>query len=266
MSAFRFFPARPHHWSLVPNLPLPFLPQYDQFYQKQHLSIKSQPPPGTPLPPYPPMLLPLAPMGSIIRPPAKTPTGSTVSSSAAAMFQGCLLRYFNASIFSTLSESESVSMWNAQNATDPTRFNGVVAMAMNDAVAEAVSAAKRFARKKANISAFQTLHRLVQCRPDPSTLGCSRCLQGAIASLPSCCSGKLLTGRGRKKYEIVQGYNAVADITTIESLQYDLNLIEAATNNFPDSNRLSEGGFGVVYKGRFTNVQEIAVKRFWTRS
>ncbi|GKV19307.1 hypothetical protein SLEP1_g29588 [Rubroshorea leprosula] len=77
---------------------------------------------------------------------------------------------------------------------------------------------------------------------------------------------QLLTRRGKKKYDIVQGDSAVADIITIESLQYDLNSIEAATNNFADGNRLGEGGFGVVYKGRFTNGQEIAVKRFWTRS
>ncbi|GKV19311.1 hypothetical protein SLEP1_g29592 [Rubroshorea leprosula] len=193
-----------------------------------------------------------------------------------------------------------------------------------------------------------------QCMLYLSTLDCNRCLQGAIASLPNCCSGKvggrilkpscnirhevypfyiesavpapapspvvltltpppgseiipkgrgqrswviivaivvpvrvsillfiavycLLTRRGRTKYDVVQGNNAenmtsffnpklslwfhrflllylvsgcaaVADITTIESLQYDLNSIEAATNNFADSNRIGEGGFGVVYK------------------
>ncbi|GLT30967.1 hypothetical protein SLA2020_057370 [Shorea laevis] len=210
---------------------------------------------------------------------------------------------------------------------------------MKDAAAEAVSAPKRFAKKEAKISAFQTLYSLVQWTPDLSTFDCNRCLQGAIASLPNCCSGKvggrilkpscniryevypfyiesaipapapsplvlaltppppgseiipkgrgqrawviivgivvpvgvsillfiavycLLTRRGRKKYDIVRGNNAVADITTIESLQYDFNSIEAATNNFAESNRLGEGGFGVVYKGRFPNGQEIAVKR-----
>ncbi|GKV19288.1 hypothetical protein SLEP1_g29574 [Rubroshorea leprosula] len=77
----------------------------------------------------------------------------------------------------------------------------------------------------------------------------------------------LLTRKGGKKYDIVQGDNAVADIiTTIESLQYGLNSIEAATNNFAESNRLGEGGFGVVYQGRFPNGQEIAVKRLLRRS
>ncbi|GKV19304.1 hypothetical protein SLEP1_g29586 [Rubroshorea leprosula] len=71
----------------------------------------------------------------------------------------------------------------------------------------------------------------------------------------------LLTRRGRKKYDIVQGDNVVTDITNVESLHHDLNSIKAATNNFADSNRLGEGGFGVVYKGRFPNGQEIAVKR-----
>jgi hypothetical protein len=37
------------------------------------------------------------------------------------------------------------------------------------------------------------------------------------------------------------------DITTVESLQFDLATIEAATNNFSNDNKLGEGGFGVVY-------------------
>ena len=38
------------------------------------------------------------------------------------------------------------------------------------------------------------------------------------------------------------------DITTIESLQFDLATIEAATNKFSADNKLGEGGFGEVYK------------------
>ncbi|KAF8087904.1 hypothetical protein N665_0562s0005 [Sinapis alba] len=51
------------------------------------------------------------------------------------------------------------------------------------------------------------------------------------------------------------------DITNSRQLQYDLNTIEAATDNFSDENKLGEGGFGVVYKGTFPNGTEIAVKR-----
>ncbi|KAI4298606.1 hypothetical protein L6164_032143 [Bauhinia variegata] len=51
------------------------------------------------------------------------------------------------------------------------------------------------------------------------------------------------------------------EITTIESKQFDFDYIKVATNNFADSNKLGQGGFGTVYMGRLPNGQEIAVKR-----
>ncbi|EOY19894.1 Cysteine-rich RLK (RECEPTOR-like protein kinase) 25, putative [Theobroma cacao] len=51
------------------------------------------------------------------------------------------------------------------------------------------------------------------------------------------------------------------NIITAESLQYDFDTIKAATNNFADENRLGQGGFGAVYKGRLSTGQDIAVKR-----
>ncbi|XP_074307523.1 cysteine-rich receptor-like protein kinase 15 [Silene latifolia] len=46
-----------------------------------------------------------------------------------------------------------------------------------------------------------------------------------------------------------------------DSLQYDLDIIRLATNNFVACNKLGEGGFGEVYKGKLEGGQEIAVKR-----
>lgn len=37
-------------------------------------------------------------------------------------------------------------------------------------------------------------------------------------------------------------------INTIESLQYDFEIVKAATDDFSESNKLGEGGFGPVYK------------------
>ncbi|KAL0535165.1 hypothetical protein IC582_029489 [Cucumis melo] len=50
-------------------------------------------------------------------------------------------------------------------------------------------------------------------------------------------------------------------MSTAESLQFDFKTINDATNNFSEENRLGEGGFGAVYKGRLENGQETAVKR-----
>ncbi|KAK6932398.1 Gnk2-homologous domain [Dillenia turbinata] len=48
---------------------------------------------------------------------------------------------------------------------------------------------------------------------------------------------------------------------TVESLQYDFETVKQATENFSDANKLGQGGFGAVYKGRIPNGPEIAVKR-----
>ncbi|CAJ2630359.1 unnamed protein product [Trifolium pratense] len=51
------------------------------------------------------------------------------------------------------------------------------------------------------------------------------------------------------------------DIEIAESLQFNFGTIEVATNNFSDANKLGHGGFGVVYQGKLSNGQVIAVKR-----
>ncbi|XP_012857193.1 PREDICTED: cysteine-rich receptor-like protein kinase 15 [Erythranthe guttata] len=56
------------------------------------------------------------------------------------------------------------------------------------------------------------------------------------------------------------------EVSAVESLQHDFSIVRAATNNFFESNKLGQGGFGVVYKGKFQNGQEIAVKRLSTSS
>ncbi|XP_024626533.1 cysteine-rich receptor-like protein kinase 10 isoform X1 [Medicago truncatula] len=51
------------------------------------------------------------------------------------------------------------------------------------------------------------------------------------------------------------------EITIVESLQFNFDTIRVATSDFSDSNKLGQGGFGVVYRGKLPNGQMIAVKR-----
>ncbi|KAI3453400.1 hypothetical protein Pfo_010063 [Paulownia fortunei] len=72
------------------------------------------------------------------------------------------------------------------------------------------------------------------------------------------CVGIFLKKKMKIPMEIVE---ADDEISTVESLQYDFGKIRAATNDFSDANKLGQGGFGAVYKGKLQNGKEIAVKR-----
>ncbi|KAK4258884.1 hypothetical protein QN277_005283 [Acacia crassicarpa] len=73
-----------------------------------------------------------------------------------------------------------------------------------------------------------------------------------------CC---FLRKRASKKYNTFTQDSTGIDMSEIESLQFELATIEAATKKFSDENKIGQGGFGVVYKGLLPNGQEIAVKR-----
>ncbi|KAI8525187.1 hypothetical protein RHMOL_Rhmol13G0209500 [Rhododendron molle] len=77
-----------------------------------------------------------------------------------------------------------------------------------------------------------------------------------------------LTKMAKKKYNSVEEDldNVGDDILKVQSLQYDLGTIEAATNNFSNDNKIGEGEFGLVYKGLLSDGQEVAVKRVFQTS
>ncbi|XP_054791081.1 cysteine-rich receptor-like protein kinase 29 [Prosopis cineraria] len=54
---------------------------------------------------------------------------------------------------------------------------------------------------------------------------------------------------------------ADAEIEPVASMQFSFDTIKVATNSFSDANKLGQGGFGPVYKGRLSSGQNIAAKR-----
>ncbi|XP_058739353.1 cysteine-rich receptor-like protein kinase 44 [Vicia villosa] len=55
-------------------------------------------------------------------------------------------------------------------------------------------------------------------------------------------------------------------MTNVESLRFSFNFILLATNGFSNSNKLGQGGFGVVYLGKLPTGHMVAVKRLSTNS
>ncbi|XP_030520042.2 cysteine-rich receptor-like protein kinase 29 [Rhodamnia argentea] len=53
----------------------------------------------------------------------------------------------------------------------------------------------------------------------------------------------------------------VQEMSKADLQQFDFSTIIAATDNFSDSNKLGQGGFGAVYMGKLPNGREFAVKR-----
>ncbi|XP_024179358.1 receptor-like serine/threonine-protein kinase SD1-8 [Rosa chinensis] len=70
-------------------------------------------------------------------------------------------------------------------------------------------------------------------------------------------------GRRRKYDETISNVGAKNDA---ELPVYSLKSILVATNNFSETNKLGEGGFGPVYKGILTESQEVAIKRLSKKS
>ncbi|KAM7465174.1 hypothetical protein LguiB_012736 [Lonicera macranthoides] len=261
--------------------------------------------------------------------------------SAVIWYNECMLRYSNASFFSTVVGEPMFYLVNIANVTDQvTRFQQVLAETMDDLVNRAPvdnfndQFVKGFATQQAIVTSSQRLYALVQCTQDLSEQDCKGCLQMAVNRLPQCCSGRqggrvLLTScnvryeiypfyrelseapppvpsspppssitrsrrgegkmspttiiaivipiavvvllfaigyccvakKAKKNHNAVTNETDANEITDVQSLQFDLSTIQAATNNFSNENKIGRGGFGMVYKGTLANGQEIAVKR-----
>ncbi|KAD5802695.1 hypothetical protein E3N88_14055 [Mikania micrantha] len=68
---------------------------------------------------------------------------------------------------------------------------------------------------------------------------------------------KLLLPHIRRVYNYIRANKNI----NMELRYFTFQRISSATNNFSNANKLGKGGFGEVYKGKFVDGQEVAVKR-----
>ncbi|TKY58577.1 Cysteine-rich receptor protein kinase 25 [Spatholobus suberectus] len=71
----------------------------------------------------------------------------------------------------------------------------------------------------------------------------------------------LIKRKAKKSVKTILRENFGHESVALEPLQFNLTVIEAATNNFSDENRIGKGGFGEVYKGILLDGRQVAVKR-----
>ncbi|WRX22291.1 Serine-threonine/tyrosine-protein kinase [Theobroma cacao] len=65
----------------------------------------------------------------------------------------------------------------------------------------------------------------------------------------------------RKRKNRKQENKSADNNNSLESLRFNFSAIKVSTDNFSENNKLGQGGFGTVYKGRLYDGQDIAVKR-----
>ncbi|KAK6917380.1 Gnk2-homologous domain [Dillenia turbinata] len=219
---------------------------------------------------------------------------------AIGWYDYCMLRYSNRSILYKEETRLTFYMWNVNNNSNASEFNQELGNLLNNLKNQAASSGslRKFATRNVSFGNFQTIYGLVQCTPDLTEIDCNNCVENAMGNIPTCCDGKeggrVINPSCSVRFEMYKFYNSdpyspsaspsppslspspsstnttgtednnFDDVDTsmrVESLQYDFEIVKQATENFSDANKLGQGGFGAVYKGRIPNGPEIAVKR-----
>ncbi|XP_057777758.1 cysteine-rich receptor-like protein kinase 44 isoform X2 [Salvia miltiorrhiza] len=215
--------------------------------------------------------------------------------------EACTLRYSDNPMYGLLFDDYSITGRSTANLSSSGQFGASVRALLGDLSKQAAAGGLMVKVAAGNSSASAsdgTVFALVQCTPDLSSRDCSNCLAGLVQRVPGCCNGStfviMFVPSCTLRFQLQPFYNLTRiqqvqamvyvspppapgppvvpstpspppdddeDISTVESLVYDFTKVKAATNDFSNSNKLGEGGFGVVYKGKLEDGREIAVKR-----
>ncbi|KAK7374132.1 hypothetical protein VNO80_07558 [Phaseolus coccineus] len=191
-----------------------------------------------------------------------------VSTEAIIWYNHCWLRYSDRNFINIAETSPRFVDLNISN-TNP--IHSTVASELSnqlDMVANMTGKTdnKFYTDESLRLNDKQTVFILGQCSSDLSTDGCNGCLNDVIgtaipwSSLGSL-GGRVLFPSCILRFELFQFYSLTPttptatppppvgqESSTIESLQFNLPIIEAATSNFSQENKIGKGGFGEVYK------------------
>ncbi|KAL2561844.1 hypothetical protein AAZV13_20G105200 [Glycine max] len=159
---------------------------------------------------------------------------------AIGWYDQCMLRYSTRSIFGIMESDPWYLIWNNRNATNEDQYNEVVGDLLKS-LGNGAEAGDSHRMSKSGRTVIAIIMPIVSI----STFVIFTCMY--------------LTGRNRKNFESES--EAEYEIEPTETLQLDFQTIIDATNNFADANKVGQGGFGPVYKGRLPNGKEVAIKR-----
>nr|CAB3464859.1 unnamed protein product [Digitaria exilis] len=109
--------------------------------------------------------------------------------SAVLIYEGCLLRYSNASFFGvadTRSESYVCSSWAARAAD----FSSLLGALMSDLAEKAYGSPRMFAVGAVNHTAYEKVYGMARCTRDLDRDDCHSCLAKAVRMIPDTCPGK----------------------------------------------------------------------------
>ncbi|ESR60713.1 hypothetical protein CICLE_v10014576mg [Citrus x clementina] len=213
-------------------------------------------------------------------------------------YEFCSLRYSDQRFFSTVATNPIFMYYNVNNATEPVLLNRQLGNLVRTLSSSAASSPLKFAIGSINYTDFVDIHSMLQCTRDLAENSCFSCLQDIIRLIPQCCNGKqggrVISMSCNLRFEIYPFFSlslppppsqamSPPSTTTLlqpspedialeeedkgmESLLIGLDTLKVATRNFSDENKLGEGGFGPVYKGKLLDGHEIAVKRLSSSS
>ncbi|XWS54319.1 hypothetical protein CRYUN_Cryun10bG0079800 [Craigia yunnanensis] len=170
-------------------------------------------------------------------------------------YNNCSLRYSDWRFFSTSSSSPIFSFYNTGNANDPDHFNTQLADLFRNLSSTAASNTSKFAVGSISYSDFSDIYGKKKASKTTVVVVVSTATVALLVMFIVC--GNYFWRKAKKK---------VADVhddyeKNMESLVIGLDTLKAATRNFSDENKLGQGGFGLVYKGKLFDGREIAVKR-----